>query len=332
MPANRLALAALGAGCIAAAGTGGYLAMRQNVTPTPVAAAAPAAPAAATTTRPVESTEGVIPPAAPAATATPPAKTETASATAARRTESPARESARPAPTRPADRTVARATPPATPLPTLERTWPGAATMPPPPPAEVVPAQPIAPDHTTMEPAEPARQYEELVVAADSVIGLQIERPISSETARVEDPVQARVTRDVRVGNDVAIPAGTEAIGSVMQVERGGKFKEHARLGIRFHTLVLADGTRLPISTETIYRESEGPGNTAASRIGGGAVGGAIIGAILGGARGAAIGATAGAGAGTAMVAAGDRNTVTLAAGSPMTIRVLSPVTVTVEK
>jgi hypothetical protein len=34
-----------------------------------------------------------------------------------------------------------------------------------------------------------------------------------------------------------------------MQVERGGKFKERARLGIRFHTLVLADGTiaRIPL-------------------------------------------------------------------------------------
>ena len=73
------------------------------------------------------------------------------------------------------------------------------------------------------------------------------------ESARVEDRVDARVTRDVKVGDRVAIPAGARAIGSVMQVERGGKFKERARLGIRFHTLVLADGTRIPIATETIY-------------------------------------------------------------------------------
>ena len=148
----------------------------------------------------------------------------------------------------------------------------------------------------------------------------------------MEDRVDARVTRDVRVGDSVAIPAGSRAIGSVTQVERGGKFKEHARLGVRFHTLVLADGTRLPISTETIFRESEGPGNAAASKIGGASVGGAILGAILGGARGAAIGAAAGAGAGTAAVAAGDRNVATLPAGMPMTVRLLSPVTVTVDK
>ena len=117
-----------------------------------------------------------------------------------------------------------------------------------------------------------------------------------------------------------------------MQVERGGKFKERARLGIRFHTLVLADGTRIPISTETIYREGEAPGNSSAAKVGGGAVGGAILGAILGGAKGAAIGATAGAGGGTAAVMAGDRNSVVVAAGTPMTIRILAPVTVTSEK
>jgi hypothetical protein len=140
------------------------------------------------------------------------------------------------------------------------------------------------------------------------------------------------VTRDVKVGDRVAIPAGSRALGSVMQVERGGKFKERARLGIRFHTLVLADGTRVPITTETIYRDGEAPGNESAAKVGGAAVGGAILGAILGGAKGAAIGATAGAGGGAAAVMTGDRNAATLPAGTPMTVRILQPVTITTEK
>ena len=193
---------------------------------------------------------------------------------------------------------------------------------------------PSRPDDRAVQesPREPERAFEELVVSADSVIGLQTENRITSETARVEDRVEARVTREVKVGDRVAIPAGARALGSVMQVERGGKFKERARLGIRFHTLVLADGTRLPISTETIYRDGEAPGNSTAAKVGGAAVGGAILGAILGGAKGAVIGSTAGAGAGTAVVMAGDRNAATLPAGTPMTIRLLSPVTVTSEK
>jgi hypothetical protein len=143
------------------------------------------------------------------------------------------------------------------------------------------------------------------------VIGLQTENRVSSETARVEDRVEARVTRDVKVGDRVAIPAGAKAIGSVMQVERGGKFKERARLGIRFNAIVLADGTRIPISTETIFREGDAP--STAPRVGGGAVAGTILGAILGGGKGAAIGAGVG---GTGAVLATKGKEVRLPAGT----------------
>jgi hypothetical protein len=178
----------------------------------------------------------------------------------------------------------------------------------------------------------PAKTFEELVVASDSVVGLQTETALSSERARVEDRVEAHVVRDVRVGGEVAIPAGTKALGTVVVVERGGKFKERARLGIRFETLVLADGTRLPITTETIYRYGNAPGNASAARIGGGAVVGAIIGGIVGGGKGAAIGATTGAGAGTASIMVGDRDAAVFSAGTDVTARILSPVTVTIER
>src|SRR6185369_1032483 len=103
-------------------------------------------------------------------------------------------------------------------------------------------------------------------------------------------------------------------------------------IGVRFHTLVLADGTKLPISTETVYRYGDAPGNSSAAKVGGGAVAGAILGAILGGGKGAAIGTAAGAGAGTAVVMAGDASAATFPAGTEVTARIVSPVTVTVEK
>ena len=183
---------------------------------------------------------------------------------------------------------------------------------------------------SVVEPAGP--QFEELVVAADSVIGLQLESTVTSERARVEDEVVARVTRDVRVGDRVAIPAGSRAVGEVTLVERGGRLRERARLGVRFTSIVLADGTRLPVQTETVFREGDAPGGESAAKIGGGAIGGAIIGGILGGAKGAAIGGSVGAGAGTAAVMAGGRNAATLSAGAPVTVRVEDPITVTVEK
>jgi type IV secretory pathway VirB10-like protein len=188
----------------------------------------------------------------------------------------------------------------------------------------------------TTEPAAPATppapQYIEVTVPADSVIGLQIETALSSETAHVEDRVTARVTRDVRADGRVAIPAGSRVLGSVSVVDRGGRVKEQARLGVRFHTVILADGTELPLQTETIVREGDSPAQASAAKIGGAAIGGAILGAILGGGKGAAIGGAVGAGGGTAAVMASDRRAAKIAAGSPVTVKVLSPVTVTVEK
>jgi hypothetical protein len=148
----------------------------------------------------------------------------------------------------------------------------------------------------------------------------------------VEDPVRARVSRDVKVRDQVAIPAGSSAEGSITLVDKGGKLKDQARLGIRFHTIVLADGTRLPINTETIYREGESPARESAAKIGGGAVGGAVLGAILGGKKGAIIGSTVGAGAGGAAVMASTPNAATLPAGSTVTVRMSAPAAVTVEK
>lgn len=351
MGSNRLAFVALGFACLVAAAGGGYLATRQNaVEQVSVAAAtlpvegqaslAAAAPSKPSASKPVLETEAVVgdsvkrsePVAAPSAPASP------AKSSATARPSAQLSKGAKPA------NTVARNTP----LPTLQQSWPSGAGSAAQEPAAVssgtsqqdatAPAarqeEPSVPELGKTPETErvPEKTFQELVVAADSVIGLQLETTLTSERARVEDRVEARVIRDVRVGSQVAIPAGAHAIGSVMEVDRGGKFKKAARLGIRFHTLVLADGTRLPIATATIYRSGEEPGNSSAAKIGGGAVGGAILGAILGGAKGAAIGAAAGAGGGAAVTAAGDPSVATFPTGTQLTARFLSPVTVTVDK
>jgi len=345
MSSNRLAIAALALACIASAAAGGYLATRQNTVPTPAAAmtttpTAPAAetpaatpagaPVAAVPERPVQETEAVV---------SEPAKKSTA-ATAkqtvvSKRAEPPANAARQTVGATPA--TARRDQPPP-----LTSTWPASASSQPPaapaPPSPETASSPRTDELSRVAqdpqraPEPPKPTFEDLVIARDSVIGLQTENRISSETARVEDRVDARVTRDVRVGDRVAVPAGARAIGSVSLVERGGKFKERARLGIRFHTLVLADGTRVPINTETIYRDGDAPTNSSAQKVGGGAIGGAIIGAIIGGGKGAAIGAAAGAGAGSAAVVAGGRQEAVLAPGTALTARINQPVTVTVEK
>ncbi len=354
---NRFAFVALCMACLVAAAGGGYLAVRQSAVSSPTASAA-TIPSSASASRAAQPS---VPVADQPVGASEPIKARPSAAEPVSMPSAPpARSVAKREQSRPAPQPTARQVN----IPPVRREEPPVSAAAPerasasttaqtitPSPAPVVPApsvaSPVSPEPVAAAPRvderpaheaprayePPRRTFEELVVAASSVIGLQTEnRAISSETARVEDRVEARVTRDVKVGDSVAIPAGSRAVGSVTFVERGGKFKERARLGVRFETLVLPDGTRVPIRTETIYRDGEAPGNGSAAKIGGGAVGGAILGAIIGGAKGAAIGATAGAGGGAAMTAAGDRSAATLPAGTPMTVRILAPVTVTIEK
>ena len=329
MEINRVAFGVLAAACITAAGGGAYLATRHASTEQGVAASAPtdavAAPGA-------QASADVVTP-APAAVA--PAQPSPAfEASSSRPAMPPARvEPARRVTRRPPPATISReeagrearaerdrgASP--VPAPEAQAQAPLTATA---APAAQFSAPPAAP--------EPQPEFEELTVAANQVIGLQVDATASSETARIEDRVDARITRDVKVGDRVAIPAGSRALGSVTLVDRGGKLKDRARLGVRFHTIVLADGTRVPVQSDVVFREGASPAAASSAKIGGGAIGGAIIGGILGGRRGAVLGSTAGAGAGTAAVMAGDRNAAVLRAGETVTVRLMQPLTVAVEK
>jgi hypothetical protein len=314
MEISKAATGLLVAACVTAGAAGSYLIVRGDgqIGPRAAEAVTPNTPAA------VEQSEGVLPE-APPVHAEAPAPVAPLAPVAAVPKPAPPRAARPTRPVRPAPQVATNAPPPA---PAREETL---ATIPAPsiPETQSQPARPIEP---------PAPVLEELVVSAQSVIGLQMETSVSSEHARLEDEVVARVTRDVKVGDRVAIPAGARAQGEVTLVERGGRVRDRARLGVRFTSIVLADGTRLPIHTEAVLREGDSPGRESAAKIGGGAIGGAIIGGILGGAKGAAIGSTVGAGAGGAAVMAGGRNHATLPSGSPLTVRLEEPVTVTVER
>jgi hypothetical protein len=186
----------------------------------------------------------------------------------------------------------------------------------------------VVPEPASVAPPPPA--FDERTVAAASVIGIRMVTAVSSETAHVEDRVSARVTRDVKVEGRTVIPAGARLDGTVTLVERGGKVRDRARIGIRFDTLVLGDTDKLSIQTDTIFRDGEPPSGEASSKIGASAVVGSILGAVIGGRKGAAIGGAAGAAGGTAAVMAGDRNAATIAADAPLTVRLTSAVSVLV--
>jgi len=311
--------------CMAAAGFGAYMALRQ----TPAVASAPAAGETAGAT--VQTPTTIDTAASPTG-----GSTQASAASPAADRPSAAAQKPRPAAPKPTSGgAVSGGAAPVAPASQVPASGGGMAPVaapvadPVPPPLQVPVAQePVVPE----PPAPPQKVLEELVVSADSVIGLRIENTINSEVARVEDPVEARVTREVRVGSEIAIPTGARVLGSVIQVERGGKMKNAARIGVRFHTLVLPDNTRLQMQTEAIYREGKSPGQESAAKVGAATVGGAILGAIIGGGKGAAIGGAVGAAGGTGAMMAGGRNPAILSAGTALTIRLSQPVTVVVER
>ena len=345
MISKPVALGLLVGACVTAAAGGAYVAVRQNAAPAPVSAV-PQSTVVPDQPQPVAETEAIIAPTVPQEVeATAPAAALRKSAPEKRPAATPRADAARPAagrtttvnnraPQPPVERGARPGDPTApSPAPPVERPAAGPPRDPDPVPAPSAPAAAPLPDITPSEPPPPSKpQFVEVVVPASSVVGLKVETSLSSETARVEDRVEARVTRDVMADDRLAIPAGTRVLGDVTLVERGGKMKDKARLGVRFHTLVLADGTHVPFRTDAIEREGSSPGSESARKIGGAAVGGAILGAILGGAKGAAIGGATGAGAGSAVVMAGDRNAATLPSGTVVTVRLTSPVTVDIEK
>jgi hypothetical protein len=339
MTVDKKAFALLALACVAAAGGGAYLAVHHGVSSRQAAPAGGREPAALPQASPVTAS-----PASPGAAASQTPQPVSAAADSQNRSEpvktAPAAASVKAAQS-PASRTPKQAAQPAPapatiakarPAEPVEQASPAPSSSPVTPPVETAPAVVPVAQVLAPEPAAPEREFEELVVPAESVVGLQVETSLTSETAQVEDPVRARVTRDVRVGGQVAIPAGSRVEGSVTLVERGGKFKEVARLGVRFHTLFLEDGTRLPMNTESVFREGAAPSGESAAKVGGAAVGGAILGAIFGGTKGAVVGGSAGAAGGAAAVMAGDRNPATLPAGTTVTVRLTAAVTITVEK
>lgn len=217
---------------------------------------------------------------------------------------------------------------PAVPPPAIEP--PAATPVPTPVEQPRYTPDPVPTPTAAQEP--PKVEFEGFTVARHSVIGIRLDGPVSTRTARVEDRVTATVSRDVTVGGRTAIAAGVRLEGTVVLVERGGRFKNRPRLGLKFDRLILADGTRVSLDTDTIYREGDSPTADATAKVGTGAVAGAILGAVIGGKKGAAIGGVAGAAGGVATVMRGEQGEASLPAGAPLTVRLTEDVAILINR
>jgi hypothetical protein len=177
---------------------------------------------------------------------------------------------------------------------------------------------PAANAATAGTPGVTAPALREVVVPTGTRLPLELLTAVSSETSRVEDPVRARLTRDVQVDGVVVVPAGTVLRGNVTDVERAGRVRGRSRIAFRF-TDAEVRGAEERLRTAPLVFLGEASTKEDAAKIGGGAVAGAVIGGRLGGSKGAAQGAVVGGGAGTGVVLATRGDEVSRAAGATMT-------------
>jgi len=180
---------------------------------------------------------------------------------------------------------------------------------------------------TRRDEAPPARVVREITVPAGTSLPLELMTALSSETAQIEAPVQARVSRAVEVDGQTAIPAGTLLSGTVTDVARAGRVQGRSRVAFRFDSATI-HGVRENLRTNPVTVEGEATKGDDAKKIGVGAGIGAAIGAIAGGGSGAAKGAAIGGAAGTGAVLATRGKEVELAEGADITATTAHAVTV----
>jgi outer membrane lipoprotein SlyB len=188
-------------------------------------------------------------------------------------------------------------------------------------PIEIVQAEP-----------EPTLRNVNVTLPASTVIEVEFLDSLSSEEAFVGDPVRVFVTRDVVQDSLVAIPAGSEVRGTVVEVIPAKKIGGQARLALDFDTLRLPAGDEVPIRSSIDY-EGKRQTKKDAATIGGSAAGGAILGRVLSKDskdKGTVIGAVVGAAIGTAVASKNATDPILIESGAITELLLYEPVRLTV--
>ena len=170
-----------------------------------------------------------------------------------------------------------------------------------------------------------------ITVPEGSSLKVRLETPLSSETARPEQPFSASTNAPLLVDGYEALPAGTRVTGHVSHAAGAGKVSGRGELTLEFDRILAPGGSEILIEAEPLQRKARSTVKKDAAKIGGAAGVGAVVGGILGGRKGAVIGGAVGGTAGTGAVLATKGEEVVLPEGTSLDLRLRSPLTVTVE-
>lgn len=156
-----------------------------------------------------------------------------------------------------------------------------------------------------------------LEIPSGQEIDVRLTTALTSDTAQVEDRVEATTMIDLYNGNELLVPAGSVLTGWVTSVDRASRTDRKGSLTVEFNRIRVNNRTYDVKAYVTQALESEGiKGETA--RIGAGSAVGAIIGGILGGVKGAVAGILIGGGG---VIAATEGKDVHLPEGTVLRVR-----------
>ena len=169
-------------------------------------------------------------------------------------------------------------------------------------------------------PPSPSRARRE--IPSGSEVDVRLQTALTSDTAQVEDRVEATTLIDLYNGSDLMVPAGSTLTGWVTSVDRASRTDRKGSLTVEFNRLLMNNHSYEVKGYVTQALESDGIKGEV-GRIGAGSAIGAIIGGILGGAKGAIAGVLIGGGG---VIAATEGKDVHLPEGTVLRVRFDSPV------
>ncbi|HVZ19487.1 MAG TPA: hypothetical protein VG871_00415 [Vicinamibacterales bacterium] len=173
--------------------------------------------------------------------------------------------------------------------------------------------------------------YREVTIPAGTVLRVELQTPVASDTSRVEQPVHGTLRRAITVRGQQIVPAGAAISGHVTSVRRPGRVQGRSYVGMRFTELDTPGAGASRISTATVGRLGRTTKGKDAIEVLGPAAAGAVIGRLAGGKSGARKGAVIGGAGGGAYVLGTRGEDVRLGRGTPLAVRLTAPLTVRVE-
>ena len=133
-------------------------------------------------------------------------------------------------------------------------------------------------------------------VPAGTSMSVSTTNYLSSQNARIGDPVMVTLGYDLAIGGKTILPGGSQIQGEVVSSIPAGRAGRYGQLQLRFHRAMLPDGRVIPLSARLITQDGSGiirGGVGSSSRVGNvtkNTLGGAAIGAATGTAFGALVG------------------------------------------